>query len=373
MKILHVAPEFPPTLGGGATYVDSLSRNLSQFIPDLEQAIFTCGEVDNDYDYTNITVFRRQSMMSSLGQTAISAKMLDSLIDIVDTYEPDVVHAFHSTAIIGVKGLSSVRAVKSVLTQLRTPEHPNQNIIKDGKSIVSEVAFKLGVSDQWVAPSKFYKDRIVASGIDGPKIKVIYPSIDFNEIKNLDIMQRPSVHEKYDINPEVPFFLLPVIDRPRKDIYCALNAITKLQQDSQVLISGISKPDQTLEDFLSENQNVKLIEHDKIAKSELFQLMRAADCVIMSSTHEGFGLAALEAIACGANVAIRNSPGLEEIATRLKHSSTFTNSSDLGQLIVKILSQDERDKTLPELVKTVFSPRTQAEKHYKLYQRIISS
>lgn len=74
-------------------------------------------------------------------------------------------------------------------------------------------------------------------------------------------------------------------------------------------------------------------------------LMSGAEALIQPSWHEGFGLAVLQALACGTEVIAADIPGLKDAARRNENYVSFFNPSDkqkLKELIIKKFSSSQK-------------------------------
>lgn len=90
----------------------------------------------------------------------------------------------------------------------------------------------------------------------------------------------------------------------------------------------------------------------------------------MSSTHEGFGLAAVEALSSGALVFVRTSPGLEEVASLSPLVSTYSNHEELRALVLGAKRQTfEKMLARHEDTKKRFSKSVQALQHIDVYNK----
>lgn len=91
--------------------------------------------------------------------------------------------------------------------------------------------------------------------------------------------------------------------------------------------------------------NEGLIFLGKVSDSDLVLLLNACSLFVFPSTHEGFGLPPLEAMACGAPVIVSSTPSLVEVANA-QMVFEVGNSFDLAQKIVDVLTRPEVAKSL---------------------------
>lgn len=112
-----------------------------------------------------------------------------------------------------------------------------------------------------------------------------------------------------------PYLLFVGSLQPRKDPVCAVRALALLDDDLRLVMAGPAKQaagqvSQAI-DRLGLGSRVDLLGH--VSKHELGRLYRGAQCLVFPSRYEGFGLPALEAMACGTPVVAARSSALPEV------------------------------------------------------------
>lgn len=96
----------------------------------------------------------------------------------------------------------------------------------------------------------------------------------------------------------------------------------------------------------------------------------AADVFVMPSSYEGFGIALLEAMACGLCIVLANSPGLSEWAELFPEIIyTEVDPSSLSQAIKKALHISRHGCMLSKKVADTFSVKCGARAYADLYNR----
>ncbi|MBN1291034.1 MAG: glycosyltransferase family 4 protein [Candidatus Latescibacteria bacterium] len=115
--------------------------------------------------------------------------------------------------------------------------------------------------------------------------------------------------------------------------------------------------------------------HDRVPKEQLPQWFHASDIVVMPSLHEGFGLVAAEALACGRPVVATRSGGPEDIIEDgLGLLVPPRDSSALGDAVIRVLSGKNisgPDK-LSDSARRRFSYDGIAQQIVKVYNNTIS-
>jgi glycosyltransferase involved in cell wall biosynthesis len=112
-----------------------------------------------------------------------------------------------------------------------------------------------------------------------------------------------------------PYLLFVGTLQPRKDPVCAVRALARLDSDLRLVMAGPAKQAAAATraeiDRLGLGARVELTGH--VSKTELAQLYRGAACLVFPSRYEGFGLPAVEAMACGTPVVAARSSALPEV------------------------------------------------------------
>jgi glycosyltransferase involved in cell wall biosynthesis len=116
--------------------------------------------------------------------------------------------------------------------------------------------------------------------------------------------------------PETPYLLLVGAIQPRKDPLTALEALTRLAPELRLVLVGPEKRggDEVRDAIqrLRLNGRVDLLGH--IEKEKLAELYRGAECLVLPSHYEGFGLPIIEAMACGTPVVATRAGSIPEVA-----------------------------------------------------------
>ncbi len=369
-NLLLVALEYPPVLGGGGSYVDSLVDDIQASDPDINISVLTSGEFDqdtHDEKRPSIQLFRRASARAALLNTVLSADFINDFRTSVAEVNPDIIHAHHSIPIIALKSAMLHGDIPSFYTQHRTPELPGQPLKLDGKGIMGELAASLPGSGRWIAPSEFFKSRLVRSGVTEDDISVIWPSADYDRFMPKDAEQAKIDAQTFmNFDSEKKLVVVPVVPRPRKDVPFALEALRGTP--TNVLVTGLvdnSPEDQALR---SAYPDVALIHHDRLSDDQVATVFNAADAIIVPSTHEGFGIAGLEAVSTGSPTFLRNAPGLNEIAAQLPFIPQFQSPEELRDLVMNAqpLTLSQR-RSQHQVVKKAFSAKQRGDAHVALY------
>ena len=146
------------------------------------------------------------------------------------------------------------------------------------------------------------------------KISVLYHGVgpEFKPIAQADCLA--AVRQKYGLGQQ-PFVLSVGTIQPRKNYRRLIQAFAQIEPDYALVIAG--SQGWHFESILTEVQKLGLEQRvfllNFVAEADLPALYCAASLFVYPSLYEGFGLPALEALACGAPVVASNRSALPEV------------------------------------------------------------
>jgi glycosyltransferase involved in cell wall biosynthesis len=156
-------------------------------------------------------------------------------------------------------------------------------------------------------------------GLDADRIAVVYPAPDDSFHPPADAEALAAIREKYHL--AASFFLYVGIVARKKNLPTLLRAFARLRQDTdlphKLVLAGRPFPTSNDEatvlrliDELGLQGRVQLT--GLVPQADLPLIYAAADLFVYPSLHEGFGLAPLEAMACGTPVITTRGGALPE-------------------------------------------------------------
>lgn len=172
--------------------------------------------------------------------------------------------------------------------------------------------------------------------------------------------QNEKIKEKYGLNATDRFLLYVGGISPHKNLTTLVEAFSLIknrpnQQNLKLVLVGDYKDDPFFSAYPAIKQKIaeKNLENSVIftgfiSDEDLVQLYNCADLLVFPSLEEGFGLPAIEAMACGTPVAASNRGSLPEV---LESAGRFFNPLDvenMAEVIGQILDNESERKLMSE-------------------------
>ncbi|HYY73275.1 MAG TPA: glycosyltransferase family 1 protein [Solirubrobacterales bacterium] len=158
------------------------------------------------------------------------------------------------------------------------------------------------------------RDLIRLLGVAGERVTVVHNGIDHQRFRPTD----QTVAER-------PYVLFVGVEHPRKNLIALLRAFRSLKRDSRfrdLRLVKVGGPGYRGEPFrrrtleaisaLGLEREVEFAE--RVEADEMPAYYSGAECLVMPSLYEGFGLPVIEAMACGCPVIVSDRASLPEIA-----------------------------------------------------------
>jgi glycosyltransferase involved in cell wall biosynthesis len=158
------------------------------------------------------------------------------------------------------------------------------------------------------------RDLIRLLGVPEERVTVVHNGIDHERFRPTD--RRVA---------ERPYVLFVGVEHPRKNLIALLHALRSLKRDSRfrdLRLVKVGGPGYRGEPFrrrtleairaLGLEREVEL--EDRVEVEEMAPYYCGAECLVVPSLYEGFGLPVIEAMACGCPVIVSDRASLPEIA-----------------------------------------------------------
>lgn len=259
----------------------------------------------------------------------------------------------------------------------RTQGHPNTWIVEQERN-----GFLL--ADRIIAVSNYTKNVLIQQyGINPHKISVVYNGHDETLEAPTNAFPTPRAHRihaktttKKTHRPTVLFLGRMTTQKNPTMFLDVAKIVVTAEPNVQFVMAGDGG---MLTELIEYACGISLNDHviftGKVGKKEAEHLYREADCFVMPSVSEPFGLVALEAIAQGTPVILSRQSGAAEVIDHA-FKVDFWDKDKMADCILTIL----REKPLADQLRTEakgilkrLSWKNQAGEVASLYKRILSS
>jgi len=374
LRVLMVGDEFPPDIGGAATYTAGLSKALAGMGLDVTlalpgrlrgKALIPPGVNPVYLDGFIIPVMYRM----------FSGRIAKGLRDLIRYGGFDVVHGqdIHSSMALFSIWYSRRRRQPSVITCHTVKKSLGSwevlyplmmNTVKKATLVigVSDLAAKMCV-DFGVPP---FKVRVVPNGVD---TSLFHPRSE---------SEREEIRKRYGFEGKVVFSAIRI--KRLKGVFVLVEAFSRVSKevpDAKLVIAGggMELPEAVkLAEKLGISEKVNFLGPKPLP--EVAELMAAADVFVLPSLSEAFGLSVLEAMASGTPVVSTRTPGPSAVI-KDGVNGILVPAGDplsLAEAIVRVLSDGNLSESLrsngPELARK-FSLEATARKVLEIYEEAI--
>ena len=372
MKIIQTPVRFYPFIGGVENYVHYLSRELVKLGHDVDVVCANEPESKNEESIEGVIV-KRLSYIGKLANTNITMGLPLALLredfDIIHTHIPTPWSADWSSIFSKIKRKPLVVTYHNDIIGNGFADHIA------GFYNATALKFLLKQADKIIITQPNYLNFSPYLKGYSDKIEVIPNGVDVETFKPLKCKKR-----------ENTIFFLSLLDEFHK--YKGLDYLLKALQlikneipDVKLLVGGkgvLLEHYQKMVNSLGLQENVEF--HGFIPDERLVEYYSSVDVFVLpsiSSVQEGFGIVALEALACETPVVSTEIVG---VAEDIKKSNAGLivepkNSTALADAIIKILKNKDLQKKMGfngrKLVKDTYTWKGIAEMMEKVYNELL--
>ena len=330
MKICMVG-HFPPHLGGISSYTYLLSREL---VNRGDQVCVLTYPHENISDIGDIPVFTAPTVnIKGLRGFLFSISATFKLWRMVRKYKIDLIHAHY----VMPPGLIAV--ICSMFSGAKTAItiHGSDIFVLARKPILkSIIKFILKRSDYVFVVSDSLKENVLKLGIEGleNKLSITYNAVDVERFRP---DQTSTFKEEMHINPQKPVILFVGNLVWQKGVEYLIRAKEFMNTEAEIVIVGDGP---LLEELKA------IVEFEKMegitftgARTDIENIMPAADIFVLPSLSEGRPTVILEAMASGLPVVATKVGGIPEIVTKetgvLIHPEDSVALAEIGDKILQ--------------------------------------
>lgn len=248
-----------------------------------------------------------------------------------------------------------IRGVKRVVMifDLAYLKYPHFFLSKDLYKLKNWTKYSVENADHIVTISKSTKKDLEKEyGIDSKKITVAYPGFDrelFRPCKDKSNIEK--VLSKYKIQGKYVIYIGTI--QPRKNLMRLMDAISKIPEIKLVIVGkskGDGKEGWMFEETISYPTKIgindRVIFTGFVEREEMPVLLSGAECYVLPSLYEGFGMPVLDAMATGVPVVVSNTSSLPEVVGRAGLLVNPEKSDEMEQAIRLILTDKRKRQQL---------------------------
>jgi glycosyltransferase involved in cell wall biosynthesis len=284
----------------------------------------------------------------------------------------EVFHEPHYTLPVGLKNIS-VATIHDII-HLRFPElfSPLQRAYSRAM-----IWHALKNSRTVIVDSEFTKRDILSTFQTNPdKIKVIPLGVgeQFRQVKNNGKVA--DFRRKFGLERQYVLYVGNV--KPHKGMGTLLEAFHRIHRSNDldlVLVGGMIHDDVQLPRMVQEfGMTGRIKELGRLSDDDLVMVYNGAEALVMPSRYEGFGLPALEAMACGVPVLVSNAASLPEVAGDAALVFEVGNSKELAEGLARLLKEPSLRRNMIQKGKArakQFTWKETATRTMDVYEQII--
>jgi glycosyltransferase involved in cell wall biosynthesis len=266
---------------------------------------------------------------------------LIQLIRLVRAWKPDVVHSHMVHANLMARALRLLVRVPALVSTIHS-------LHEGGRLRMAVYRLTNGLVDQMTIVSEAAGDRFVGEGIIPRKLLRVVPNgVDINLFQHVPAGTRESVREKIALGRQFVWLAVGRFDPP-KDYPNMLRAFALVRQqiaEAVLLLVGrgaLQEETEALARDLGVSESVRFLG----VRSEVPEIMSAADGYVMSSAWEGMPVVLLEAAAAGLPIVATSVGGIHEVVHDQESGFLVPprNPEALGQAMLRMIGLSEAQR-----------------------------
>lgn len=370
MKIAIVAYEFPPRIGGMETYAFEIAKRFGE--SNNVSVICVVENKDENY-YRNLGA--KVSIFPFL--TGVMPVDLETVADFIISEKPDIIHIMNAGFAVALKGIKVLGV--PVVVSANGKDFLQPWLTQDKRAVI----LGLKAADRVVAVSEFVEERLEKLGVKN-NVGVVHHGTDtllFRPLKkDLNLAKKLGIPRKNKIILTVSRIA------EKKNIEAVINIMPLLKYVTYLVVGPVGDKEYfemllNLADKLRVSDRIKFagaVEYEKLPK-----YYNLADLYIMLSEErskgdiESFGIAYLEALACGKPVVASRKTGVSFIISKNKAGMIVNpkNKKMIASAIRKLLGSKNKREWIKDkgikLIKEEFNWDLSAGRIMKIYKDIL--
>lgn len=383
MRILIIAPQFPPDIGGIAAYSYEVAKNLvrcGEQVMVLTAAPMMGSESVNQHGFKLFSIGWLRPIFKTrflIGQVARIIAMFFYTVWICISSRVEIIYCTYYEAGVAARPISKLLGIPYFLTIHGTE-------ISNLKSIVGHmVKFALDGSSGYFIQARRQRDSLLGLGISDSLIHVVPHGVDIKKFGSGSEYQETVNKHGLD-GRKVILTVGNLVERKGHDMVLrCLPIVLEEVPNAVYLIIGDGKQRQSLMELVEKlDLSDYVIFTGRVPDKELLQYYNICDVFIMPSREidgdiEGFGIVYLEANACSKPVIGGKSGGVYD-AVQDGVSGILVDPLDvdeISQALITLLTDDQLAKKLGQQgrkrVEEEFRNLAMAEKLTQIFKNLL--
>ena len=337
MKKVIIIGKFPPHLGGVASHTYNLAKQLKKKGYHISVLTYPHEKIE---DKNGIKVSSAPTVnIKGLRGLIFTFTAAKKLIEIIRKEDIDIIHAHY----IIPPGLIALLGSFITGKPYYVTVHGSDALILSSNILIRPfIKIILKKAEKVIVISEKLAEKILKLGIPQDKIMITYNMVD-TETFNPQIKSS----FKKEIGTKKPIILFVGNLVPQKGIEYLIKAKKYLKKDSKLVIVGGGPLLKKLKD-ITKKENIKDVLFTG-PRTDINNIMAAADIIVLPSISEGFPIVLLEAMAMGKPVVATKVGGIPEIVDeKVGILVGPKNPRRLADAIEKLLSDEKLRKKLGE-------------------------
>ena len=381
MRIVQVAPSFPPVIGGLENHVYSISIELVKRGHKVVVITSTDSEVAHKEFMSGIEVYRFPLFLPRLFR---ETWFMPSMISALSSLQADVIHAH------GYRCLSSCIALflskRKKVPFVLTPHgiFPKRNSFNGLLKFIFDYSLGnklLKSSQKIIALTESNKLLILNAGAPKSRTVIVENGVDVTKYK--EVFDSKALKKKHGFLGPVLLYVGRIAwHKNLEQIIRALPLIKRQFNDVKCLIVG---PDYEngLANLLRLAKELgvedSIVAKGAVSETQLHLYYSIADAFILPSVYEGLSLSMLEAMANKVPILVRSSAGISSILTHgvnalvLGSNDPCEISSSVGLLLSNSELREKICQNAYNLILHKYTWKTVVDKLESIYKELISA
>lgn len=366
-----------PTYGGSGVVATELGKTLARLNHEVHFLAYAMpyrlSEFHENIHYHEVKVMEYPLFEYPPYSLALASK----LAEIALYQKLDIVHAHYAiphavSAYLAKEMIKDEYSLKIVTTLHGT----DITLVGRDPSFLGITRYGISKSDAVTTVSNYLREKTIESFQIEKPIKVIY-----NFIEEQPEQGSRCEELRHRIAPNGEKIISHLSNfRPVKRIIDIIEMTPKILRKIPVKVMMIGDgPDRSIAETRARDLNIAEHVHFLGKQENIFLLLSSSDVFVMPSSLESFGLASLEAMACGVPCVTSNTGGLTELVKEgiSGYTANVGDIDTMANLVISILEDEKKLKSLSASARSYAFENFHVEKivpqYINLYQKVLST